>query len=214
MRGLLRRCGPDRESAVHSGGTPVAAPRTRENGGVTTPTLDRPRRGYTRSVGGLVGALIAVFGLILVMGAFAWFLRGPVDDPARTVDYSASLALAREQAPFHVVAPSPVPVGLRATSVSWDGAGRRVSWHVGFITTGKDYIGLYQGNGPVSTFLEDSTPATDSGPPVTVDGDTWQTFTKSDQGETALVRTVDGVTTVVTGTTSEDELAAFAARLR
>jgi Protein of unknown function (DUF4245) len=194
-------------------GTPVPVLATRENEGVTTPTMNRPRRGYTRSASGLVGALIAVFGLIAVMGGLTWLLHRPVGDPARTVDYSASLVLAREQAPFHVVFPAPLPSGLRATSVSWDGVGRRVSWHVGFITENQDYIGLYQGNGPAPAYIEASTPATEPGAPVMVDGETWQTLTNSDQGETALVRTVDGVTTVVTGTTDESELATFANRL-
>jgi len=165
-------------------------------------------------VAGLVGALIAVFGLIAVVAAFTWFLRSPVDDPAKTVDYSASLGVARENAPFHVVFPTPVPSGLRATSVVWDGVGPRVSWHVGFMTPGKDYIGLYQGNGPVADLLVASSPASDPGAAVIVRGDSWHTFTDSDQGETALVRTVDGVTTVVTGTADESELAAFASRLR
>jgi hypothetical protein len=187
---------------------------TRDNGNVTTPTLNRPRRGYTRNVSGLIGALLAVLGLIAVMAGFTWFLRGPVDDPARTVDYSASLELAREQAPFPVVFPDPVPSGLRATSVDWDGVGRRVVFHVGFVTPDKDYIGLYQGNGPVDEFLVASTPASDPGPPVTVDGAAWQTLTNSEQGETALFRTVNGVTTVVTGTVGEDEIATFVRDLR
>ncbi len=182
---------------------------TRDNEGVTTPTVERPRRGYSRSAGGMVGALIAVIGLIAVVGGFSRFLHSPVDDPARTVDYSASLAIAREQAPFHVVFPAPVPPGLRATSVGWDGLGRRVSWHVGFVTPDKDYVGLYQGNGPAATFVAASTPATDRGAPVTIEGETWQSLTNGAQGETALVRTANGVTTVVTGTVDEAELAAF-----
>jgi uncharacterized protein DUF4245 len=211
MCGRLALCAGAIAEPGGYGGRAVA---TSDNERVTTPTVERARRGDNRSPGGLVGALIVVIGLIVVVGGFTWLLRGPVDDPARTVDYSASLSLARQQAPFHVVFPTPVPQGLRATSVSWDGLGARVSWHVGFITQDQNYTGLFQGNGPVGDFVSESTPATTPGASVTVAGETWRTLTKSGQGETALVRTVDGVTTVVTGTVDEADLANFVARLR
>jgi len=165
-------------------------------------------------VGGLVGALVAVVALIAVVGGFGRLLSSPVDTPAAAVDYRASLALAREQAPFHVVFPAPVPVGLRAKSVEWNGVGDSVTWHVGFLTEDGDYLGLYQGTGPVAEFLAASTPADQPAGSVSVGGVTWRTYTNPDQGETALVRTVDGVTTVVTGSADEAELTRFAARLR
>lgn len=186
----------------------------RDNGLVTTPTLNRPRGEYSRSMGGMVGALIAVLGLIAVVGGLSWLQHGDVADPARTVDYSGTLAVARDQAPFHVVAPSPVPAGLRATSVSWDPVGPRKLWHLGFVTPARDYIGLYEGTGSVATFVEASTPATEPGPSLTVAGDAWGSLTSPDSGETALVRTRQGVTTVVTGTAGEDQLVAFATTLR
>jgi len=164
-------------------------------------------------MGGMVGALIAVMGLIAAVWGLSWFQHRGVADPARTVDYSAALAAASEQAPFHVVAPSPVPTGLRATSVNWDGVGARVSWHLGFITPGQGYIGLYQGNGPASRFVAASTPATRSAPSVTVVGQAWRMLTAPDRGETALVHTLNGVTIVVTGTVDEAQLATFVSRL-
>jgi hypothetical protein len=161
----------------------------------------------------MVGALTAVLGLIAVLGALSWLQRGHVDNPARTVDYAGALAAAREQAPFPVVAPSPVPAGLRATSVSWDPIGARKVWHLGFLTAGGDYIGLYEGTGPVDAFVEAASPATRPGQPVTVAGEVWGSLSGPDGDETALVRTFHGVTTVVTGTADETELVAFAAAL-
>lgn len=181
---------------------------------MSTPRVGSPRGGYARSANGLVGALIAVLGLIAVVGGLSWLQHGKVADPARTVDYAASLARARDEAPFPVVAPSPVPSGLRATSVSWDGAGVLVAWHLGFVTSGDDYLGLYEGNGPAAAFISASTPATDPGPPVTIAGVMWQTLHSPDQAETALLRRANGVTTVVTGTAGETQLEMFAGRLR
>lgn len=176
--------------------------------------MEQPRRGYARSTGGLVGALIAVTGLMVALWGLMWFQRSGTDDPARTVEYTAALAAAREQAPFHLVAPDPVPAGLRATSVSWDGVGGRVSWHLGFVTADGDYIGLYQGNGSVDEFVAANTPATRGGPVTTIGGARWRTLTDTGRGETALVRTASGVTTVVTGTADAEELTVFAGSLR
>jgi hypothetical protein len=181
---------------------------------VTTPTLNRPRSRDNRSVSAMVGAMIAVLGLVAVLGGLKWLQHGDVPNPARTVSYTASLAEARAQAPFTVLAPEPVPAGLRATSVSWDPVGPHKVWHLGFLTAGNDYLGLYQGTGAVDAFVEAATPATKPGPPVTVAGDAWGSLTSSDGHETALVHTSSGVTTVVTGTVDRAALIAFAASLR
>lgn len=181
---------------------------------MTTPTLNRPRGDYSRSMGGMVGAMIAVLGLIVVVGGLSWLQRGQVADPARTVDYADTLVVARDQAPFHVVVPTRALPDLRATSVSWDPVGPRKVWHLGFMTSDHEYIGLYQGTGAVDAFVGSSTPATAPGPPVTVGGDAWRSLTSSDTNEIALVHTSRGITTVVTGTAGEDRLVAFAATLR
>ena len=44
---------------------------------------------------------------------------------------------------------------------------------------------------------------------MTIDGQPWRTLTNASRGETALVRTSRGVTTIVTGTADENELTAF-----
>ncbi len=171
------------------------------------------RRGSQRSLGGLVGALIAVFGLIACVWGLTWFQHRDLEDPARTVDYAPALAAARAQAPFAILAPRPVPAGLRATSVSWDSTGARKSWQLGFVTDGGEFVGLYEGNGPAADVIEASTPARDPGPPVTIAGAQWLTLTNDARGETALVRTTSGVTTVVTGTAGEAVLSSFAGAL-
>lgn len=196
-------------------GRAIPAPsRTRDNGGVSEPSTSPSRPGYTRSLGGMAGALIAVTGLMVGVWALTWFQRGDLDDPARTVEYSAVLAAARQQAPFHVVAPDPVPPGLRATSVSWEGGGGRVAWHLGFVTTDRAYIGLYQGNGPADDFVAANTPAAGTGQVATITQVRWRILSDADQRETALVRTSAGVTTVVTGTATLAQLTTFAGSLR
>ncbi len=171
------------------------------------------RGGYNRSVPGLFGALIAVCALIAAVWLLSQFQNRGTPDPAKTVDYTAELAEARRAAPFDVLAPSPVPAGWRATSVEWDGGGPEVSWHLGFLTSAEEYVGLEQGNASAPDFLSDHTPATEVVDPVDVSGESWQVRVSEDGREHALVQLRNGVTTMVTGTAPMPELVAFAESL-
>lgn len=153
--------------------------------------------------------------LVLIAGIWGLskFQRTEVTDPAETVDYTAELAEARDAAPFEVLAPVPTLAGWRATSADWEGVGPEVSWHLGLLTGAGEYVGLEQGNAPADDFIEASTPATSPDDPVTVGGQTWDALVSDDGQEHALVQRVAGVTTVVTGTASVEELVAFAESL-
>jgi hypothetical protein len=164
-------------------------------------------------MGGMVGALIAIFGLIAFVWGLSWFQHKDPPNPAATIQYGAALSAAREQSPFHILAPEPVPPGLRATSVSWDAVGPDKTWQLGFLTPDQDFIGLFQGSGPSDAFIAAETPATKPGAPVTIRGVQWLTLTNPDRGETALVRAERGVTVVVTGTADESELVTFVTSL-
>jgi len=172
------------------------------------------RSGYQRSVPGLLGALIVVLVLIASVWVLSRFQHRGTTDPARTVGYTAELAEARESAPFDVLAPSPVPPGWRATSVQWDGADpEAASWHLGFLTSTGEYVGLEQGNAPVADFVAGTTTATQPAEAVEVAGESWQGLVSDDAREHALVRRESGVTTLVTGTASLEELVTFAESL-
>jgi hypothetical protein len=175
--------------------------------------VNTPRRGYQRSAGGLIGAMIAVLLFIGAIWGLTWFERRPSPDPTPTIQYAAALAEARAEAPFHVVAPAPVPAGLRATSVEWQGTGARKTWQLGFLTPQDEYVGLYQGTGPAGAFIAAHTPASQPGSPALIRNAQWLTLSASDRGEHAFVRTAHGVTIVVTGTASPSVLRQFVAAL-
>jgi hypothetical protein len=173
-----------------------------------------PARGsYSRSVSGLVGALLAVLVLILAIWGLSRFQHRDTPDPARTIDYTSDLTLARERAPFGVLAPRPAPPGWRATSAQWNGQGPTVSWHLGFLTPEGEYVGLEQSNAPTAGFVRAHTAANQPGSPVSISGQQWQTLSSSGGSEHALLRTAGDVTTLVTGTAPPDQLREFAASL-
>ncbi|MGH3447254.1 MAG: DUF4245 domain-containing protein [Nocardioidaceae bacterium] len=174
----------------------------------------RSSRGYKRSFGGLIGALVAAFGVIAVVWGLTALQHTEQPNPVHTVDYGDALKAARREAPFAVLAPEPVPAGWRATSVDYTTKGGDVTWHLGFLTRDGEYVGLEEGNVSKHDLLEAKTRADQPGKPVRADGQRWGTLTSSDGDETAIVRHARGVTTLVTGTATLEQLTTFAARLR
>ncbi len=175
---------------------------------------DRPSRSsYQRSAPALIGALITVLALIAAVWALSRFQHRGVSDPAQPIDYSAELAAVRESAPFAVLAPSSTPAGWHATSVAWDGEPPDLAWHLGYLTDAGEYVGLEEGNGDSPAFVAASTQAAVAGRPVLINGHPWRTLSSTDGHEHALVRRIQGVTTVVTGTAPVADLETFAQSL-
>jgi hypothetical protein len=184
---------------------PESAAATREPGrqvGATgRPARGRP--GYQRSATGLIGALLACLGLIVVVSALSLFQHRSPKDPAGTVSFTAALGQARAQADFRVLAPRPVPRNIRATSVLWQPVDRRhphARWHLGFVTSAGDYIGLEQSTAHATAFIRTHTVANLAGPPVRILGRHWRTLTSRHEVEHAYIWSHHGVTTLVTGT--------------
>lgn len=175
---------------------------------------ERPRRGYDRSASGLVGAIVAVLLLILVMFLLTRLVQHDVADPAATIDYHASLAEARADAPFDVVAPKPVPPGWRATSADAGMRGADYVWHLGFVVDDEEYAAVDQSTSASGSFMAGVTPAAERGEPVEVNGVSWQTFHEADGDDNALVLRSAESTTVVSGTVTRDALVGFAESLQ
>lgn len=172
---------------------------------------EQPGR-YERSATGMVGAMIV---LLLVVGAFVLFRdlnRTDVDNPAKTVDYQQTLRFAQDQVDFPLLAPPELPEGWRATSVRFVPEPSR--WHLGVLTDEGRYVGLEQSHSSpdnmVETYVDREAV---EGEPTQVGGETWRTWT-DEGGDTALVREVDGVTTLVVGTAGVDVLVDYVESLR
>lgn len=167
---------------------------------------------YQRSAGGMIGAMVVLIAVIVGFVVLRDLNRGPQQSPVETVDYQQSLAFARKQAPFKVLAPERLSTGWEATTVEFTPDPWR--WHLGVLTDQDRYVGLEQAEASaesmVATYVDgDASP----GREVSIDGQTWRAWSDSG-GDAALVRTTDRATTLVVGTVDQEVLVGFVESLR
>jgi hypothetical protein len=133
-------------------------------------------------------------------------------DPVRPVSYTVELNQARRDAPFKVAGPVGLGKGWRASSVTYDSRDpKNVQWHLGFVDPQNQYAAVEQSNAPAAKFIAEKSYNARRGGSRVIAGERWIRYdgTKYD----ALVREESGVTTVVTGTSSQARLAELAAAL-
>jgi len=154
--------------------------------------------------------------LLLVIVATIWwvgqFFNEESATPVRTVDYSGQLSAARDLARYDVLAPAGLDAGWRATSVELQETGRSVQWHLGFLTPEDEYVGLEQFDGDADVLTDQHLDGLQRAGSTRIAGEKWAVFTGAGSDQ-ALLRTHDGVLTVVVGTAGLDQLEQFAAAL-
>lgn len=134
---------------------------------------------YTRSFGGMVGALIVTVVAVLAFVAWRGLWRTDVDSTPQAVDWQESVELA-EQADLRVVRPRELPEGWTATSVDLF-AGLDPRWGLGVLTDDGRFVGIRQEDASVADLVEryvdeDAEAGADATVPSDVT-DTWQTWT-------------------------------------
>jgi hypothetical protein len=158
---------------------------------------------------------LLVIPVLLLAGFVALKQRG--HDPVREITYTQELAGAREKAAYPVVAPVGLDSGWRATSVRLtdEGDGRSL-WHMGWLSPEDNYVGLEQSDDGRDDLLEQLFQGTREDGSSLVVGQTWERLREvgDDPADYALMRSVDGVTTVVLGRGGYAELEAFAETLQ
>ncbi|NUU23347.1 MAG: DUF4245 domain-containing protein [Streptomycetaceae bacterium] len=153
---------------------------------------------------GVVGIVVVV---LLVLG------RHSEQDPVKPIDYSVKFQQASQVAPYPLLAPQGLPERWRATSAEYDPDDpAATTWHIGFINPDQQYAAVEQGNGPSDPFVAEK--GFDGKPVGSVDvaGEQWRSY--DGPKYRSLVRVKDGVTTMVTGTATFEDLARLAAALR
>jgi len=168
---------------------------------------------YQRTFPGLVGAMIVLLLVVLAFVALRALNRSDVEDPVKPIAYAENLEYWQSQASFEILAPNSLPDDWIATSVRFESA-KPQSWHLGVLTDDDHYVGIEQKRADeasmVAEFVDEDAVA---GGEVTVAGATWRAYSDAG-GDQALVRREGGLTTLVVGTISHDELVAYVGTLR
>ncbi|MFG3504358.1 DUF4245 domain-containing protein [Streptomyces sp. NPDC047821] len=133
-------------------------------------------------------------------------------DPIKPVDYRVELVTAQRAAPYPVLEPVGLAKDWTPTSVAYDREDSD-AWHLGFLTPDRQYVAVEQSTAPPQKFITQVThEARDTGRTQQVAGRAWQRWEGPKYD--ALVLRDKGVTTVVTGTATPEQLARMAAALK
>ena len=137
---------------------------------------------YTRSFGGMTGALIVTVVAVVAFVAWRGLFRGEVDDSPQPVDWQDSVSVA-EEAGYAVVHPSELPEGWIATSADLVAVGD-ARWGLGLLTVDGDFVGVRQQDTSVDdlveTYVDEKAEPGDDAQVASEVADTWQTW--SDDG--------------------------------
>ena len=203
--------------AVQAGTAPAGAtPAAPVDAGGTTPASSPAVERLQRfTAANMIRSLVPLVLICLVLVGWS-ALKSSGNDPVREVDPTSSERAAAEVAGYPVLVPTGLPEGWRPTSVRTNAgsavAGDRVTLQIGWYTPAEEYAGYVISDDPEAEALVDVLDdAADDGT-ADVAGETWQRRTTAG-GETALTRTADGATLLVTGSASDDELATLAGSL-
>lgn len=149
----------------------------------------------------------------LVVGAL--FLVSPhkEGDPVKRVQYELTFQQASRVAPYQLLAPQGLAERWRATSVDFSGFDpSKTEWHIGFINPKDKYAAVEQTNGFTDELVRDKGKRGKPVGSVNVAGEQWKSY--DGPKYRSLVRVDNGITTMVTGNASVEDLTVLAASLR
>jgi hypothetical protein len=157
---------------------------------------------------------VACAALVALIWVFVVRLEGQQARPG--VDVTRQAARLRAAAPYQTFAPRGLPAGWVATSSRITGTRTDgpVAWHLGCRTARGGYAAVEESDENSAAFVPRMANRDRPEGMRQVAGATWERYYRPDKRQYSLARRLPGVTLVVTGTASYDELAALAAALR
>ncbi|MGC9381146.1 DUF4245 domain-containing protein [Streptomyces sp. MH13] len=163
--------------------------------------------------------MVLSLGVIVLAGLVMWLFIPHDDDgepDLKRVDYSVELITARRAAPYPVAAPEGLSEDWKPTLVRYRGD-QFDAWHLGFRAPDGEYVAIEQSTEKPSAFIEEASQgAQRTGKTEEIGGRTWTRYTGGRYDALVLHDTdgVKGVTTVVAGTGSFDQLNQMVAALK
>lgn len=160
--------------------------------------------------------LRSMLPLVLICLVVVWWttIRQSGDVGVRTVDPSSTVQLAAARAGYPLLVPTGLgtdyPVTSARTNAGNAGAGDPVTLEIGYLTPAEEYAGFVVSDDPRADAVATVLDGAQAQGTVDLDGQTW-TRSITEKEETALSREADGVTVVVTGSASDEELETVAA---
>ncbi|GAA4485437.1 hypothetical protein GCM10023191_010070 [Actinoallomurus oryzae] len=192
----------------------------------TTATATRPPEGpyvvspsvYKRLMSGLPGFCMALVASLALVGVVILITPRHNESAMPHADYSSDLAGLTAVAPYQVLAPQGLPQRWFATSTRLSGHGRGpISWHLGFSTPSKEYAALEESNETpdgAGHFIDRMTSQGHPDGTSQIAGATWDRRFRPDKKQRSLIHRFPGVTIILTGTASYEELGVLAAALK
>jgi Protein of unknown function (DUF4245) len=173
---------------------------------------------YKRLMSTLPGFSMAMLSCLVVVGLVILITPRRNENAMPRADYQSDLSGLRAIAPYAAQAPEGLPPQWYPTSTRLSGhAGGPVSWHLGFNTPQKEYAALEESNetpeGP-GNFVDRMTSQGHPDGTSQIAGATWDRTFRPDKKQRSLVRRLPGLTLIVTGTASYEELAVLAGALK
>jgi hypothetical protein len=173
---------------------------------------------YTRSTGGLIGAMVVIVAAVVAFAGLNALNNDHPQSPVQAIDYTAMMRAGRADHKLLVMAPASLPQGWTATSATYD-TGSDPAWHLGVLTDKRKYVGVEEALGGARNLAEAHVDKDAvQGKDVTIDGQTYQTWTDAG-GDYAVSRTVRAGGTayeswMVVGTAPDATIRDFAASLK
>jgi cytoskeletal protein RodZ len=174
------------------------------------PAMERANRLNTANI------LRSMLPLVLICLAVVWWtnLQQSADVRVRTVDPTSTVQLASARAGYQLLLPTGLDEDYLVTSARTDAGnaadGDPVTLEIGYLTPGEEFAGFVVSDDPRADAVAAVLAGAEEQGTVDVGGQTW-TRSTTENDETALSRESDGVTVVVTGSASDEELATVAA---
>lgn len=178
------------------------------------PAASAVERANRMSAANMLRSLVPLVVICLAIVGWLTFLRDEPDSPVQAMDPGPTIGRAAEYAAFPLEAPADLPEGYRATDTDLRGTtGQPVTLGVDYVTPSDEYVGFVTSDDPKATEVDDVLHGAEGRDTVQIGGREW-TRSTTQRGETVLFRQADGVTVLVTGSGSAEELETVAAAVR